>query len=221
MFYLKSVGKSLTFRGAVYEAQDILRHHRCKDPICDTHLWKVKHELDMAKIRIRQLEKDLEAHGIKPTQTKYALPFSLIPFNSVSSYESTRLHRVFAMRSSEKPDWSSWIAQFTKTEAYPLSSRAIRLSSNLIGQYPIRHRSLASNSSITVFGWFYFSQLKQEEFAICDNKSSWYFRSLYDRWKIFWLINLLMPEFSESKCHICAWWENKNLILRTIDTDNF
>lgn len=75
MFYLKSVGKSLTFRGAVYEAQDILRHHRCKDPICDTHLWKVKHELDMAKIRIRQLEKDLEAHGIKPTQTKYAPPF--------------------------------------------------------------------------------------------------------------------------------------------------
>ncbi|XP_070168092.1 glutamate receptor ionotropic, NMDA 2B isoform X3 [Polyergus mexicanus] len=66
-----SVGKSLTFRGAVYEAQDILRHHRCKDPICDTHLWKVKHELDMAKIRIRQLEKDLEAHGIKPTQTKF------------------------------------------------------------------------------------------------------------------------------------------------------
>nr|QHN69191.1 ionotropic receptor 10 [Sirex nitobei] len=65
-----SMGKSLTFRGAVYEAQDILRHHRCRDPICDTHLWKVKHELDMAKIRIRQLEKDLEAHGIKPTQTK-------------------------------------------------------------------------------------------------------------------------------------------------------
>ncbi|XP_054012275.1 glutamate receptor ionotropic, NMDA 2B isoform X1 [Hylaeus anthracinus] len=65
-----SMGKSLTFRGAVYEAQDILRYHRCRDPICDTHLWKVKHELDMARIRIRQLEKDLEAHGIKPTQTK-------------------------------------------------------------------------------------------------------------------------------------------------------
>lgn len=37
-----SMGKSLTFRGAVYEAQDFLRNHRCKDPICDTHLWKVK-----------------------------------------------------------------------------------------------------------------------------------------------------------------------------------
>lgn len=67
------MGKSLTFRGAVYEAQDILRYHRCRDPICDTHLWKVKHELDMAKIKIRQLEKDLEAHGIKPTQAKYAI----------------------------------------------------------------------------------------------------------------------------------------------------
>ncbi|XP_076225138.1 glutamate ionotropic receptor NMDA type subunit 2 isoform X2 [Nomia melanderi] len=65
-----SMGKSLTFRGAVFEAQDILRFHRCRDPICDTHLWKVKHELDMARIRIRQLEKDLEAHGIKPRQTK-------------------------------------------------------------------------------------------------------------------------------------------------------
>ncbi|XP_029052449.1 glutamate ionotropic receptor NMDA type subunit 2 isoform X4 [Osmia lignaria lignaria] len=66
-----SMGKSLTFRGAVYEAQDILRYHRCRDPICDTHLWKVKHELDMARIRIRQLEKDLEAHGIKPSHAKF------------------------------------------------------------------------------------------------------------------------------------------------------
>ncbi|XP_073998122.1 glutamate ionotropic receptor NMDA type subunit 2 isoform X3 [Rhodnius prolixus] len=61
-----SMGKSLTFRGAVYEAQDILRHHRCHDPICDTHLWKVRRELDMARLRIRQLEKEMESHGIKP-----------------------------------------------------------------------------------------------------------------------------------------------------------
>ncbi|KAK0168072.1 hypothetical protein PV327_001910 [Microctonus hyperodae] len=65
-----SMGKSLTFRGAVFEAQDIIRQHRCRDPICDTHLWKAKHELDMAKIRIRQLEKDLEVHGIKPSQAR-------------------------------------------------------------------------------------------------------------------------------------------------------
>ncbi|CAH1137809.1 unnamed protein product [Phyllotreta striolata] len=61
-----SMGKSLTFRGAVYEAQDILRNHRCKDPLCDTHLWKVKRELDVANLRIKQLEKEMETHGIKP-----------------------------------------------------------------------------------------------------------------------------------------------------------
>ncbi|GIY14064.1 hypothetical protein CDAR_194271 [Caerostris darwini] len=53
---LQSMGKSLSFRGAVYEAQDLIKHHRCKDPVCDTQLWKVKHELDMARIRIRKLE---------------------------------------------------------------------------------------------------------------------------------------------------------------------
>lgn len=48
----------------MYEAQEILRNHRCNDPICDTHLWKVRHELDMAKLRMRQLEKTLDSHGI-------------------------------------------------------------------------------------------------------------------------------------------------------------
>uniref|UniRef100_A0AAR5Q100 Glutamate receptor ionotropic, NMDA 2B n=1 Tax=Dendroctonus ponderosae TaxID=77166 RepID=A0AAR5Q100_DENPD len=65
-----SMGKSLTFRGAVFEAQDILRNHRCRDPICDTHLWKVKRELDVAQLRIKQLEKEMEVHGIKPPPRK-------------------------------------------------------------------------------------------------------------------------------------------------------
>ncbi|KAK4877551.1 hypothetical protein RN001_010057 [Aquatica leii] len=67
-----SMGKSLTFRGAVYEAQDIIRNHRCRDPICDTHLWKVKRELDISQMRCKQLEKELEAHGIKlPPQKQH------------------------------------------------------------------------------------------------------------------------------------------------------
>ncbi|KAK7080400.1 hypothetical protein SK128_021199 [Halocaridina rubra] len=65
-----SMGKSLTFRGAVYEATDKLRRHRCRDPLCDTHIWKVKHELDMARMRIKQLEKELEANGYKPAVKK-------------------------------------------------------------------------------------------------------------------------------------------------------
>ncbi|XP_023233339.1 glutamate receptor ionotropic, NMDA 2A-like [Centruroides sculpturatus] len=55
-----SMGKSLSFRGAVFEAQDMIKHHRCKDPICDTQLWKAKHELDMANLKIRQLEAQIE-----------------------------------------------------------------------------------------------------------------------------------------------------------------
>ncbi|XP_067640848.1 glutamate receptor ionotropic, NMDA 2B isoform X2 [Eurosta solidaginis] len=65
-----SMGKALTFRGAVFEATEILKTHRCNDPICDTHLWKVKHELDMSRLRVRQLEKALDQHGIKPPQLR-------------------------------------------------------------------------------------------------------------------------------------------------------
>ena len=43
-----------------------MRTHRCKDPICDTHLWKVRHELDMAKMKMKRLESELEAKGIQP-----------------------------------------------------------------------------------------------------------------------------------------------------------
>lgn len=86
-----------------------------------------------------------------PDQVRSAL--LLIPFNSVSSYESTRLHRIFAMRSSEEPDWSSWIARFAKTEAYPPSDQPwlfdyLRTRSLNI---PKRRRSFVNNSIITIF----------------------------------------------------------------------
>ncbi|XP_066971386.1 glutamate receptor ionotropic, NMDA 2B-like isoform X1 [Macrobrachium rosenbergii] len=61
-----SMGKSLSFPGAVFEAQDMIRNHKCQDPLCDTHLWKVKHELDMARLRIQHLENQLVSHGLRP-----------------------------------------------------------------------------------------------------------------------------------------------------------
>ncbi|KAL3205184.1 hypothetical protein MRX96_040853 [Rhipicephalus microplus] len=51
-----SMGKSLSFRDAVYEAR---MRHRCRDPVCDTQLWKVRHELDLARMRVSQLEAQL------------------------------------------------------------------------------------------------------------------------------------------------------------------
>lgn len=65
-----SMGKSLTFRGAVYETTELIRNHRCKDVICDTHLWKVKHELDISRLRVRQLEKTMDKYGIQPPTIK-------------------------------------------------------------------------------------------------------------------------------------------------------
>ena len=62
--FFQSIGTSLTFRGTVYEASELLRNHKCKDPICDTNLWKVRHELDMAKIKMKNLEAELIAKGL-------------------------------------------------------------------------------------------------------------------------------------------------------------
>ena len=52
-------------RGAALEATELLKTHRCKDPICDTHLWKVKHELDMARMKMKSLEAQLQGKGIQ------------------------------------------------------------------------------------------------------------------------------------------------------------
>lgn len=60
------MGKSLTFRGAVYEASELMKNHRCNDPICDTNLWKVRHELDMAQLKLKNLQTELIAKGITP-----------------------------------------------------------------------------------------------------------------------------------------------------------
>ena len=37
----QSVGKSLTFRGTVFEANHLIKSHKCADPVCDTQLLKV------------------------------------------------------------------------------------------------------------------------------------------------------------------------------------
>lgn len=60
-----SMGKSLTFRGAVFEATELIKNHRCKDPICDTAIWKIKHELDLSQLKVKKLEKHMDNHGIK------------------------------------------------------------------------------------------------------------------------------------------------------------
>lgn len=71
------MGKSLTFRGTVYEASELMKTHRCKDPVCDTHLWKVKHELDVAKIKMKKLEDELLQMGIEPWTGEQSVDISI------------------------------------------------------------------------------------------------------------------------------------------------
>ena len=55
----QSMGQSLTFERSVMEAIDYHRTHKCKDPLCETQLWKAKHELDLALLKISQLRKQI------------------------------------------------------------------------------------------------------------------------------------------------------------------
>ena len=78
----QSVGKSLTFRGTVFEASELMKSHKCADPVCDTQLWKFKkhqcqkvsnllrHELDLARLRLTKLQSELKSRGINPTVQK-------------------------------------------------------------------------------------------------------------------------------------------------------
>ncbi|XP_064639795.1 glutamate receptor ionotropic, NMDA 2B-like isoform X2 [Lineus longissimus] len=61
-----SMGKSLTFQESVLETTELIRHHRCKNPICETQLWKAKHELDLALMKIDKLKDALVDHGVEP-----------------------------------------------------------------------------------------------------------------------------------------------------------
>lgn len=63
---LFSLSMGTSKRRAAYESRELLRSHRCSDPKCDTQLWNVRHELDMARIRIKLLEKSMSSQGIKP-----------------------------------------------------------------------------------------------------------------------------------------------------------
>ena len=55
----QSMGQSLTFERSVMEAIDYHKNHKCKDPMCETQLWKAKHELDIALLKISQLRKQI------------------------------------------------------------------------------------------------------------------------------------------------------------------
>lgn len=59
IIHFQSMGKSLTFEQSVMDAIDFQRKHRCKDPICETQLWKAQHELDIALAKLERLRNEI------------------------------------------------------------------------------------------------------------------------------------------------------------------
>jgi len=62
---LQSVGKSLTFEQSVREAIELQRNYRCKNPICETQVWKLRHELDMAQLNVSHLKRLLRYAALR------------------------------------------------------------------------------------------------------------------------------------------------------------
>ncbi|RUS77708.1 hypothetical protein EGW08_014544, partial [Elysia chlorotica] len=50
-----SMGKSLQLKQCVDEAISKYTKNRCKDPVCETQIWKLRHQLDMALLKIENL----------------------------------------------------------------------------------------------------------------------------------------------------------------------
>ncbi|KAK3713095.1 hypothetical protein RRG08_036708 [Elysia crispata] len=50
-----SMGKSLQLKECVDEAISKYTKNRCKDPVCETQIWKLRHQLDMALLKIENL----------------------------------------------------------------------------------------------------------------------------------------------------------------------
>ena len=69
MRILQSVGKSLTFEQSVREAIELQRNYRCKNPVCETQVWKLRHELDMAQLNISRLKRLLRYQTLPPTSS--------------------------------------------------------------------------------------------------------------------------------------------------------
>ncbi|CAL1534217.1 unnamed protein product, partial [Lymnaea stagnalis] len=54
-----SMGKSLQFKDYVDEAMSAYSKTRCKNPVCEIQIWKLRHQLDMALLKIDHLQNQL------------------------------------------------------------------------------------------------------------------------------------------------------------------
>ncbi|XP_076458544.1 glutamate receptor ionotropic, NMDA 2B-like [Babylonia areolata] len=60
-----SMGLSLSFQQSVHDALQLHKSHRCRNPVCESQLWKANHRLDMARLEIDKLQKEIAALAVE------------------------------------------------------------------------------------------------------------------------------------------------------------
>ena len=81
------MGKSLTFEQSVIDAVDFCRRHKCKDPLCETQIWKVKHELDLALLKIEKLNNELRSAFLSnPQKLHFKTIMALSHYNTTKRF---------------------------------------------------------------------------------------------------------------------------------------
>ncbi|RXG55332.1 hypothetical protein Avbf_12453 [Armadillidium vulgare] len=69
-YQTQSMGASLLLDDKTSRSSSEERKTKCENPLCDMQLWKVKHDLDFARLRLFYLEKQLISSGIWKTPRK-------------------------------------------------------------------------------------------------------------------------------------------------------
>lgn len=129
-----SVGKSLTFRGTVYEASQLMKNHKCSDPVCDTQLWRVRHELDVAKLRLTKLQGQLQSRGITPAPPQ-TNSFTTQPTTNRSnniSFPSLTSMGLKEEKHEEEEEDNSLLEQFSDIEGEDEEEEIIEKCRNMI-----------------------------------------------------------------------------------------
>lgn len=83
-----NMGRSLSFHSAVVETMEHMRHYKhCRNPMCDTQLWRAKHELDLALLKCERLESELDT---RKKEAMEMMGMDTSPFSQHEAIEGMR-----------------------------------------------------------------------------------------------------------------------------------
>ncbi|KAH9494874.1 Glutamate receptor ionotropic, NMDA 2B [Bulinus truncatus] len=123
-----SMGKSLQFKDYVDEAMSTFVKSRCKDPLCETQMWKLRHQLDMALLKIEHLQNQLGDLGVEY--------LNIMPSSTIET-ESESVQNVMGIR-----------ANGMQGSHFAISSQPVANYSMSLGASPLQDQELHDTTFI-------------------------------------------------------------------------